>query len=301
VSPAGRPSSVPDGLGDEVARITEWLAEHELKCVSAWVKTGPATVTVHWGGQSDEDVPDWKTFLAQAKAMNAPFVALQVHRLTEEDWESERESASDRNGDSIDSQDLRDLFDQTRSHVGSVGFFELQWIAPAHNGVVFSLEMSADWWDEFYAQESTETEAGAGARELSPSELKKLGREIAHSAEYELASDYGERQEVVREKLASDYSDVEDDFHNVSSAAAAIFEKEVLPKLKKSPEVTELSLKLANDQRFQRASNQQARLYAAEQILPAEVLSHRTKLKLILDKARTIYDVDLRKGNRVRH
>jgi len=265
------------------------------------MKTGPAAVTVHWAGQSDEDVPDWKTFLAQAKGMNAPFVALRVQRLTEEDWESERESASNKNGESIDSQDLRDLFDRTRSQVGSVGFVELQWIAPAHHGVVFSLEISAEWFDELYAQERTETEGETGARELSPAEVRKLGREIAHSAEYELASDHGERQEVVPERLPPDLSDVEDDFYKVLSAAQDIFEKEVLPKLKKSPEVTELSLKLANDPRFQRASNQQARLYAAEQILPAEVLSHGTRLKLILDRARTIYDIDLRKGNRVRH
>ena len=301
MSPGARPSPVADELGNEVARINEWLAEHELKCMFAWMKPGAAAVTVHWSGQSDQDVPDWKTFLAQAKALNAPFVALRVQRLTQEDWEHERESASDRNGDSIDSQDLRDVFERARGHVGEVGLFELQWIAPAYHGVVFSLEESAEWFDEFYAQESGETEGGTEARELSPAELKKLGREIAHSAEYELASDYSERQEVVREKLPSDLSDVEDDFYKVLSAAEDIFEKEVLPKLEKSPEVTELSLKLANDARFQRASNQQARLYAAEQILPAEVLSHRTKFKLILDRARTIYDIDLRKGNRARH
>jgi len=274
-----------------------------VKPVPAWIKSGAGTVTIQWSGEADDGVPNWKSFLAQAKALRAPFVAMWVQRLTQEEWEDERRSALEGAADADESAETQLLLEECRRHIGEVGAIELNWLAPEYASVVFALNISTPWFDDFYGreEEDSESQRESKRRELDDAEVQKLAAEVAHSPEYERATEYREREEIARTLVPSETREDEHEFYRIISAAADIFDAEILPKLQTSPEIRELAIKLANDPKFQRAGNQQARRYAAEQILPSEVLEHGTKLKLILDRAKTIYDVDLRKGRRSSH
>ena len=303
MSQTNRSPNVGDRLGTELAAIERWLTENEVKPVPAWIKSGAGTVTIQWSGEADDGVPNWKSFLAQAKALRAPFVAMWVQRLTQEEWEDERRSALEGAADADESAETQLLLEECRRHIGEVGAIELNWLAPEYASVVFALNISTPWFDDFYGreEEDSESQRESKRRELDDAEVQKLAAEVAHSPEYERATEYREREEIARTLVPSETREDEHEFYRIISAAADIFDAEILPKLQTSPEIRELAIKLANDPKFQRAGNQQARRYAAEQILPSEVLEHGTKLKLILDRAKTIYDVDLRKGRRSSH
>lgn len=298
-----RSLDVGDRLGAEVAAIEQWLTENGVTPAQAWIKSGDGVLTIHWSNEADIDVPDWKSFLAQAKALRAPFVAMMVQRLTKEEWEEARGVAIESARTAGESEETPLWLEECRPHIGEVGAIELKWLAPEYAGVVFALSVFAPWFDDFYGrgEEEAEGETEPKRRELSDADVQKFATKVARSPEYELATEYRQREEIARALLPSATTEDEHEFYRIISAAADIFDTEILPKLQTSPEVRDLAIKLANDPKFQRASNQQARRYAAEQVLPSSVLEHGTKLKLILDRARTIYDVDLRKGKRSSH
>ena len=303
MSATNRSPDVGGSLGEELAAIERWLSENGVKPVPAWIKPGDGVLTVQWRSEADEGPPDWKSFLAQAKTLRAPFVAMMVQRLTKEEWDDERELALERAAEAGESSATPHWLEECRVHIDKVGAIELKWLAPEYAGVVFALSIFTPWFDRFYSRDEEESDSKTGStkRKLSDAEVQKLAGKVARSPEYERATEYRQREDIVRALLPSDAPLDEDDFYRVMSAATNIFEDEVLPKLEKSPELRDLAIKLANDTRFQRASNQGARRYAAEQILPAEILEHGTKLKLVLERAKTIYDVDLRKGKSVHH
>jgi len=294
---------IEDSLDHELAVIEGWLTENALKQVAAWIKPGDGVLTIQWSSAPDDSLPDWRSFLTQAKTLRAPFVAMMVQRLTKEEWGDENELALQSAAESGEPAEIPLWLEECRAHIGQVGAIELKWLAPEYAGVVFALGMFAPWFDRFYdrEEEDSDSKAGSTKRKLSDAEVQRLAGKVARSPEYERATDYRQREEIVRAVLPSDATPDEDQLYQVMSAATDIFEDEILPKVEKSPEIRDLAIKLANDTRFQRASNQGARRYAAEQILPAEVLEHGTKLKLVLERAKTIYDVDLRKGKSAHH
>ncbi len=292
-----------DALGAELAAARRWFADNGLKDVPAWIKGGTRTVTVRWNPMTDDGAPGWPDFLGQAKALRAPFVAIRVERLTQEEWDEELQLALE-DDEGSEPATTPPWLEACRPHIGLVGMIELKWFAPEYPGVVFAWSMLAPWFELFSGRGETDestVEPQLIGHEFSRSEVRELAAKVAHSPEYERATEHHQREEIVRRLLPPDATRDDRELYRVMNAATDIFDAEIVPALEKSADVRELAIKLANDARFQRATNQQARRYAAEQILPVEVVAHGIKFKLILDRAKAIYYVDLRKGNRPRH
>lgn len=302
MSAADKGRDAADTLLDELQAMERWLTENGLRAVRAVIISDRrGAVTVQWGAMVGEEAADWRTFLVEAKALRAPFVATMVQRLTMDEWEGAKHLAVEAALTDAEQADVPASLEDSRSHIGQVGAIELKWLAPEYPGVVFAYNLFAPWFERFLG---TDEMVGDGAQSrggLSEQEVEELATTVARSADYEKAAEHGQREEVVRRLLPPKSTQDEHTLYRVMSAARRIFDTEVLPKLSKSPELIELAQKLASDQRFQRASNAQARRYAAEQVLPPEILEHETKLRVVLDRAKMVYDVDIRKGTRSSH
>lgn len=264
-----------DTLAEQLRGIEQCVREMGLTMVSGWVEPGKGITTVHW--RSDGTSSTWRDFLAQARALGAGVVIANVSRPPLEELEVDL---------TADEQRSR------REHVGHVAAIELYWVAPSQPGIIFVWRLDATWFDP--SGEKSEELAPWDRNELIDAEVTRLAAKLAQHPEFQLVKDRDEREAVAKRLLPPDALKKVPRLHHLVSEAGFIVESRV----KKSPEVRELAMRLAKDERFQRARNFKQKLYAAEQVLGAEVAAHRPKLHVVVEEATTIHDVDLRKGKR---
>lgn len=282
-----------DSLAQQLIAIEEWSSESGITLVSGVIQESKNATAVHWRA---DDPASWRGFLAQAKTLGASFVVLRESRMTPEDLESALGDAREHDN----AERVKDLA-ECDHHVGHIWGIDLRWLAPSHPGVVFVWVYLTPWSDAVFGGEEEEKEGGAPGesdQRLSEPEKSKLAAKVAADAEFQRVPLGDGGLEVARRLVPPKIADLDNwDLHRIAREAREIADKE----LGRSSQVKQLADALARDAGFQRAKKQAQRVYAAEKFLPPDVVEHRPKFEIILEKATTIYEVDLRPGRSPRH
>jgi len=264
-----------DTLGDTLTTIERGIRERGLAVFHAWVEIAKGTSVVHWDVE-DDDAESWRGYLDQAKATGAAGVAVSAERLTAEELEEEG------NG-------VVKGADEARPYIGHVGIIQLCWFTATCPGVAFRWDRSTQWFEAFYGASE---DAGTGHRaervDLSDGQIAQLADHLAANAEFQRVAEQPDGEAVAARALPPPVTMDKWGLRSVVYRAAEL----VKTQLAATPEVEMLAKQLAVDPKFRRATNRMQREYAAEKVLPREVMEHRTKLAVVIQRATTIAVVD---------
>ena len=136
-----RDSMQPDNLISLQDDMVAFIAGHGLRRFNGYVTEEVPTVLF------EEDDPDgWKTFVEHAKAAGVPFITMSDVVLEKADvallLEQLREHSYPDPDDGADLDDAERLIRQ----VGKTGYLQLGF---AHQGVMFLVEITTEWYDRF--------------------------------------------------------------------------------------------------------------------------------------------------------
>ncbi len=131
----------PDNLISLKDDMVAFIAGHGLRQFNGYVTEEVPTVLL------EEDDPDgWKTFVEHAKAAGVPFITMSEVILEKADLGLLLEQLREHSfPDSDDTPDLDDAEYLVR-HVGKIGYLQLGF---AHQGVMFLVEITTEWYDRF--------------------------------------------------------------------------------------------------------------------------------------------------------
>ncbi len=131
--------------------MVAFIAGHGLRQFNGYVTEEVPTVLF------EEDDPDaWKTFVEHAKAANVAFVTMSEVILEKEDVAILLEQLREQNFPDEDGPDLDDA-EYLVNHVGKTGYLQLGF---AHQGVMFIVEISTEWYDRFQNLMESVTDLG---------------------------------------------------------------------------------------------------------------------------------------------
>lgn len=281
-----------DHLDELLAAVKRTCSEIGLSIIEGWVEEGRGVTAVHW---NTDDNDSWRLFLTKAKELGASFVVLFAQRLTDEQWNADWEEAQE-HGD----EDRLQQLEGVKPHIGHVAVVELKSFATNLPGVVVEWNRKAPWVDDFYGtgEDVDGTSAGPRASRLSESEVDHLAAELAANAEFQrVALDTDKAEAVAKRLLPTKAVNADWGLYAVLRTAVNL----VRERMEEAPEVRRLADQLARDPKFQRAKNAKQRRYAAEQVLGPEIAHHPTILSLVIERATTVYDIDIREGRSPAH
>ena len=142
-------SMQPDNLISLKDDMVAFIAGHGLRRFNGYVTEEVPTVLF------EEDDPDaWKDFVEHAKAANAAFVTMSEVVLEKADIAMLLEQLREQNFPDEDGPELDDA-EYLINHVGKTGYLQLGF---AHQGVMFVVEVSTEWYERFQQLMETVTD-----------------------------------------------------------------------------------------------------------------------------------------------
>jgi hypothetical protein len=130
----------PDNLISLKDDMVAFIAGHGLRRMNGYVTEEVPTVLF------EEDDPDgWKDFVEHAKAANAAFVTMSEVILEKADVALLLGQLREQSLPGEDGAELEDA-EYLINHVGKIGYLQLGF---AHQGVMFVVEVTTEWYERF--------------------------------------------------------------------------------------------------------------------------------------------------------
>ncbi len=132
--------------------MVAFIAGHGLRRFNGYVTEEVPTVLL------EEDEPDaWKDLVEHAKAANAAFITMSEVILEKVDIALLLEQLRSQSFPDEDSPEIDDA-EYLVNHVGKTGYLQLGF---AHQGVMFVVEISTEWYERFQQLMETVTDLGS--------------------------------------------------------------------------------------------------------------------------------------------
>jgi len=141
----------PDNLLSLKDDMVAFIAGHGMRRLPGYVTEEVPTVLYE-----EDDADSWKDFVEHAKAAGAPFVTMSEVVLEKSDVAILLEQLRDHTLADDEEIDLDDA-EMLLKHVGKAGYLQLGF---AHQGVMFLLEISTEWYDRFQDLMDAATDLG---------------------------------------------------------------------------------------------------------------------------------------------
>ncbi|NYF79879.1 hypothetical protein [Granulicella arctica] len=141
----------PDNLISLKDDMVAFIAGHGLRRFNGYVTEDVPTVLF------EEDDPDgWKDFVEHAKAANAAFVTMSEVVLEKVDVALLLEQLHEQSFPDDDAPEIDDA-EYLINHVGKTGYLQLGF---AHQGVMFLVEVTTEWYERFQVLMESVTDLG---------------------------------------------------------------------------------------------------------------------------------------------